>query len=252
MRQVTCLEILLNDLFLRIKLRHKKYIKIFTACIWIGILAAFYLKAQGDPTTLLKEIHHFTIQTKYGPIFYIVVYALRPVIFFPAALLTLLSGALFGLWGGIFYTVIGENLSALLAYAIGKYLGTEFLNSDKMRFFEGWRKRLDQNHFMAVLTMRLIYLPFDLVNYGCGALGVRWQAYSLATFIGILPGLVTFVSFGASLSAEALINNLSDFKASHLFDSQQVIISIGIFAISLTIARFVHFKHKIPLRTNSN
>lgn len=232
-----------------------KYFKIFAACVWIGLLSVFYLKIQHegyDTATLLKEIYHFTIQTKYGPLFYILIYALRPVILFPAALLTLLSGALFGLWGGIFYTIVGENLSALLAYAIGRYLGNDFLNSDKMRFFDGWRKKLDQNHFMVVLTMRLIYLPFDLVNYGCGAVGVHWKAYSLATFIGIMPGLVTFVSFGSSLSAEEFVNNFSNFKASNLFDPKQIAISIALFASSLLIARFVHSKQKIQLETNLN
>ena len=47
--------------------------------------------------------------------------------------------------------------------------------------------------------MRLLFLPFDLVNYGCGALGVQRRPFLLATALGSLPGTVSFVLLGASL-----------------------------------------------------
>ena len=51
-----------------------------------------------------------------GPIIYIFAYAVRPVILFPATLMTFMSGALFGFVGGFIFTWIGETMSAIFAY----------------------------------------------------------------------------------------------------------------------------------------
>ena len=51
-----------------------------------------------------------------GPIIYIFAYAVRPVILFPATLMTFMSGALFCFVGGFIFTWIGETMSAIFAY----------------------------------------------------------------------------------------------------------------------------------------
>ncbi len=43
---------------------------------------------------------------------YITLYTIRPLILFPATLLTIASGLIFGPWLGILFTIIGENASA--------------------------------------------------------------------------------------------------------------------------------------------
>ncbi|MFQ5561632.1 MAG: TVP38/TMEM64 family protein, partial [Nitrospinota bacterium] len=131
-------------------------------------------------------------------------------------------------------------LSAMFAYFLGMFVGGDLLKSAKMAFFSRWRERLNENSFMGVLFMRLVYLPFDLVNYGCGALGIRWKAYTLATFIGILPGLVTFVSIGASLQVDQLVSGFDDIVFVNIFDGRQVVVSLVLFGVSLLLAKMVH------------
>ena len=48
-----------------------------------------------DNLSLVKDLYYFITSTVYGPLVYIVFYAFRPLIFFPATLLTFLSGLLF-------------------------------------------------------------------------------------------------------------------------------------------------------------
>lgn len=55
-----------------------------------------------------------------------------------------------------------------------------------------------KNGFPAVLIMRLIYMPFDLVGYISGACNLRMRGFALGTFIGIFSGIVTFVFFGSA------------------------------------------------------
>jgi hypothetical protein len=66
--------------------------------IWGSLIGAFlYYKGMSgkDNLMLIKDLYHFITGTVYGPIVYIVFYAVRPLIFFPATLLTFLSGLLF-------------------------------------------------------------------------------------------------------------------------------------------------------------
>lgn len=59
-----------------------------------------------------------------------------------------------------------------------------------------------RNAFSTVLIMRLIYLPYDLVNYLSGFLRVPYRPYILASILGSLPGTLTFVLAGASLNID--------------------------------------------------
>src|SRR5699024_12678271 len=47
-----------------------------------------------------------------------------------------------------------------------------------------FRRLLAQQAFPTVLVLRASFLPFDLVNYGCGLLNVSWPKYTLASMIG--------------------------------------------------------------------
>jgi uncharacterized membrane protein YdjX (TVP38/TMEM64 family) len=57
------------------------------------------------------------------------------------------------------------------------------------------------NSFETVLLMRLLFLPYDFVNYLSGILRLHWLPFLLATAIGSLPGTVSFVLLGASLDS---------------------------------------------------
>ena len=50
--------------------------------------------------------------------------------------------------------------------------------------------------------MRLIMLPFDAVNFGCGLTAIRHRYYAIGTFIGILPSLIGFVLLGGIAAPE--------------------------------------------------
>ncbi|MEJ7843499.1 MAG: TVP38/TMEM64 family protein [Rubrobacter sp.] len=135
-----------------------------------------------------------------GPLIYIVFYALRPLILFPASLLTVAAGFVFGPVLGLFFTVLGSNISASVAYLAGRYFGRGFQDSNRTsNTLQGYAERLQKNSFESVLILRLIFVPFDAVNYAAGLLHVRYRPFVLATVLGSLPGTTSFVLFGASI-----------------------------------------------------
>ena len=226
------------------RLKRKHLAKIFAVTLWGGILFAFVsYKARHDFGTLdlLGQVYTCARSRVYGPLIYIIVYALRPITFFPAMWLTILSGGLFGFWGGVLYTIIGENLSAHLAYVMGRYFTEGAVSEERLGVVYKWKEKLDQKSFIAVLMMRLIYLPFDLVNFACGIFQVRWVQYAVATFMGILPGLITFVSFGASVNVDEFLDTADSFDPDALFDKKQVVISAVLFLASILLAKYVHW-----------
>ena len=79
--------------------------------------------------------------------------------------------------------------------------------------------------------MRLIYLPFDAVNYGCGLTSVRHIDFFIGTFLGIIPGLVSFVLLGGT-AASGVESRLLIFGSALFF-----------FFLGLVVAKLLHKKN---------
>ena len=82
----------------------------------IGTLEAFIDAIRGQQLAILV---------------FIAVYALRPVVLFPASLMTIAGGLLFGPVVGVAASVIGANASAMVAYFIARAFGFEFDDDDE-------------------------------------------------------------------------------------------------------------------------
>lgn len=208
--------------------------KITALLFWLLILGGYSWYAhQNNLTTAnaLKLLDNWLTATLYGPLLYIFFYTVRPLLFFPATLLTILGGFLFGPIGGILYTIIGSNASAMVAFGVGRYFGQGILaGQENQNLLQGYAQRLRQNSFETVLLMRLLFLPYDLVNYLAGFLGISWQAFLLATAIGSIPGTFSFVLLGTSFGslAELLAGEIKLNPPTLLISSLLIIGSIAL------------------------
>lgn len=214
--------------------------KVVALIFWVTLLVSFQQYRMEHHLTykaMLMNLYEFFTMNMWGPVIYMGLYAIRPLILFPATLLTALSGVLFGFWWGVLYTLLGENASANFAYWIGRFFGADIRFENT--FLGKYTSWLRTRPFESVLFMRLFYVPFDLTNYGSGVLKVPWASYALATLIGILPGLTTFVALGASLSIEDYMEHGLTFMA---FNSWYLVLSIFVFVASLLLSRSLRRK----------
>jgi uncharacterized membrane protein YdjX (TVP38/TMEM64 family) len=184
----------------------RRYLKTIVALAWASLLAvsvALWLRTDlaldEAPERLQEWLAEFGLLRAAG--IYVVLYALRPLVLFPATLLTVASGLVFGPWLGIVFTIVGENASANVAFGLARWLGRDWIGAHAYGTILRWDRRLRENALVGVLLMRLVYLPFDAVNYGCGLSSMRHRDYFIGTFLGILPGLVSFVLLGGAASA---------------------------------------------------
>lgn len=186
----------------------KGIIKITVLSLWLAFAAtAIYFWARSGlslsdvPKLLHERLKDFGLMK--AAIIYIALYSLRPLIFFPSTVLTVASGVIFGPWTGLLLTIIGANLSANLAFIASRYLGRNLVKKHEHGFVKKWDNKLRENGIMTTMVMSLLYLPFDPVHYGCGLSSMRQRDFAIGTFIGTIPGSITFVMLGGTASAGA-------------------------------------------------
>ena len=229
-KQVTTLRTDLTNLALR------QLPKIIAAIVWLyGLLALYnYKEAYGlTATELALRIFDFITTMTWAPLLYMLIYAIRPLTFFPGTALTILSGIFFGLWG-IPYTMVGATLSAAVAYGAGHFFSESL--SGMTRLIKPWTTPLHTHPFLTILTMRLTFFPFDMVAYGAGLLQVKFWPFLLATMIGTILGITTFVSIGTSISLEEFIENGITAMA---IDAKFIFLSVVLFLASIGVSKFL-------------
>lgn len=211
--------------------------KLTALAFWIAALVGYWWYAESNGLTVTTAVEHLALtisSSAYGPLLYILIYLLRPLLFFSATVLTILGGFLFGPIG-ILYTIIGANGSAMVAFFVGYFFGHDILkDEDSGSMIQQYAGRMRANSFETVLIMRLIFLPYDLVNYAAGFLRIYWLPFLLATAIGSLPGTISFVLLGASFGTlDALL--AGELKV----NPAALIASILLILISLTASRLI-------------
>ncbi len=177
-------------------------LKVAFFLIWIsvGILFLYFYFKLGLPLSFYVDFARdfFSGMGLFGPVLLILVYTLRPfVLFLPASWITFFIGVLYGPYWGFVIAGIGANLSSYVAFFLGRYFARGVFKSFYRNLrFKNFDAKLKKNGFMTVLLMRLMYFPYDLTSYFCGASAIKFRDFALGTFLGILPGLTTIVFLG--------------------------------------------------------
>jgi uncharacterized membrane protein YdjX (TVP38/TMEM64 family) len=154
-------------------------------------------KLQFDPQLIRNWILSYGL---FAPLIYIVIYTVRPLIFFPASILSIAGGLAFGALMGTIYTIIGATLGALLSFMIARKVGKNATKKEWKGNFKKIQVQLDKNGFYYVLFCRFIpVLNFDIISYIAGVSSVRLSAFFFGTLIGIIPGTFAYNFLGNSL-----------------------------------------------------
>jgi uncharacterized membrane protein YdjX (TVP38/TMEM64 family) len=138
-----------------------------------------------------------------------VIYTLGYAVFglvVPASVLTIGAGALFGFVGGSIVVTIGATLTATIAFTLARTVlrkRVERMVSRNPKFAAVDRAIAREGPKIVILIRLAAVFPFLFVNYAFGLTGIRIGPYVIATLIGILPGVIAFVSLGAAGAAAA-------------------------------------------------
>jgi len=135
-----------------------------------------------------------------APAFFVLIYILATVAFFPGIILTMGAGILFGvLWGSVLVS-IAATLGAAAAFLTGRYLARKMIakKMEKNVQFKAVDEAVGREGWKIVLLTRLSpVFPFNLLNYAFGLTKVAFKDYFFASWAGMLPGTVLYVYIGA-------------------------------------------------------
>ncbi len=134
----------------------------------------------------------------WGPVVFVVGYAIAAVAFVPGSLLTLAAGAIFGLVKGTAVVFVAATLGASAAFLVSRYLARGFVERRLAgdRRFAAIDRAIGVDGRKIVLLLRLSpVFPFNLLNYALGLTRIRFLDYLVAS-IGMLPGTLLYVYYG--------------------------------------------------------
>ncbi len=165
------------------------------AVLSILIFVIFYFREFINIDAMINILNSIR-SNPFAPVIFVIIYCIAVTLIVPASALTLLSVPMFGFWQGLILTIIGSNLGCHLSFWIGKHLGEEavskFIKSGS--FIEKAKIKAQQNSFIFMMYVRLIPLfPFAAVNYLSAIIGIKYRDYTIATFLGMLPGSIVYV-----------------------------------------------------------
>jgi uncharacterized membrane protein YdjX (TVP38/TMEM64 family) len=166
------------------------------ALVGLGFLLAFTeMGSSLDPKVLAAQIRGLGEWGHAAVIGLMVVHSFVP---FPAEILALCAGAVYGtVWGTVLIWV-GAMIGASLSFALSRWLGRPFVNAvlgpASRAKLDGWTA---EQGVVALLVARFIpVIAFNLINYAAGLTRVGWGTFLWTTGLGILPLTVLMVWMG--------------------------------------------------------
>ncbi|KAK9830563.1 hypothetical protein WJX72_012501 [[Myrmecia] bisecta] len=136
-----------------------------------------------------------------GPLIFVLAYAASAVLFFPASVLTLAAGYLFGPLTGTALVSVASTLGAALAFLVSRYVARPYMEAKLREYpkFQSVDRGIAARGPKVVLLLRLSPLvPFTLLNYMLGLTRVDFWPYVGASWAGMLPATFAYVYLGGA------------------------------------------------------
>ncbi len=142
-----------------------------------------------------------------GPLVFVLGYAAAVVAFVPGSVLTLASGAIFGLAEGTLYVFVAAVLGSTGAFLIARHGARAAIE----RRIEGDERFAAIDRAVGREGRKIVFLlrlspvfPFNLLNYALGLTRVGLADYLIAS-LGMLPGTVLYVYTGKVIGDVAAV-----------------------------------------------
>jgi len=126
---------------------------------------------------------------------------------FPAELVAIANGMVYGSFWGTVITWGGAMLGAFLAFGLargyGRPLVGRILSRKNAQRLDDW---VAQHGAGALFVSRFIpVISFNLINYAAGLLRISWLTFAWTTGVGILPVTILMVVMGEQLHSLPLL-----------------------------------------------
>lgn len=226
----------------------QKFIPLALIITLIGLYYSLGLNEYITFTTLKsyrRELLEFVqAYPLLGPTLFMALYTTVIALSVPGgALMTITAGFLFGQIFGTLYVVVAATLGAILIFLITKTALHDLMQSKAAPWFKKMKKGFQDNAFHYLLVIRLIPIfPFFVVNIVPALLGMKLKEYSLATFVGIIPGSFVYASIGVGLGS--VFDRGETFSLQGILTPEIIFALCGLALLSILPLLYKKFKKK--------
>ena len=143
----------------------------------------------------------------WGPVAFVLIYAVAVLLWLPGSWLTLTAGVLFDLAPATLYVFLGSTVGSILAFLAARYVARDFVtrrlaNSPRLSRLD---RALEGQGLKVVALLRLSPLfPFTPLNFLLGLTRVRFRDYLIAS-PAMLPASVLYIYSGKVIGDLALL-----------------------------------------------
>jgi phospholipase D1/2 len=185
--------------------------------IWLGVgilVLLFAAAAAWKWTPLADQIDIAKVATwavsirnnPARPLIILGAYLIGSLVLIPVTVLIIITALVFGPLLGSIYSFAGCVLGAAVTYAVGHFLGRDFVRQIIGPKWKRVEQKISQTGILAVATLRLLPVaPFTVVNIISGAFQVPLWHYLLGSLLGLAPGIV-FINLFAHQIESAIQN----------------------------------------------
>lgn len=155
------------------------------------------LRAQLELQALTATLDRVRGEPLAAPV-YVVSGAILTAIGFPASVVVLSGGAVFGaILGGLLAyaaTLGGALVSFALAHTLARDLVVHLLGAR----LDALEALLERHGFWALFRMRYVPVPFALTNYAAALAGLSFPVYAASTAVALVPVTFLYTYFAAA------------------------------------------------------
>jgi uncharacterized membrane protein YdjX (TVP38/TMEM64 family) len=185
-----------------------------------------WLKENQDPLEAFYKANGLTVMAGFVALFLVIGLFLLP----GATLLSVFSGAVFGLPLGPLLVSFGSTLGAVLAFFVARYILRDWVEERFGERLHPIHEGLCENDINYILVLRLVPLfPFFLVNIAMGVSPISWKVFMLGTLLGKLPATWIYANAGSHLTS---LRSLSDITSPEVLGALTL---LGLLAITPVI-----------------
>ncbi len=230
----------------------KKLVILLSAIIAFGLIKYFgldqYLTFDYIKENQREFQNYYAQNTALTIGIYFIIYVISTALSIPGAtVLTLLGGALFGLWEGLLIVSFASTIGASLSFLIARGVLQETVQSKYAQRLKKINEGVEKEGAFYLFSLRLIPIfPFFIINLAMGLTKISLTKFFFVSQIGMLPGTFVYVNAGLQLSQ---LESLKGILSVELIGS---FVLLGVFpllakkAISYFKALKVYKNHKKP------
>lgn len=143
-----------------------------------------------------------------------------------AIIITLLGGAIFGVFWGTLLVSFASSIGATLAFLVSRVLLRDWVQRKFGDYLLPLNKGIEKDGSFYLFSIRMVPLfPFFVVNLLMGLTAIRTTSFYLASQAGMLIGTVVYVNAGSELSQ---ITSLSGLVSAPVLSS---LVLLGVFPL---------------------